>query len=505
MATHHDLPIRRGTAKENAALPDEDPGRATALFIERLEAWRHASVYLEDYVLATQRVHKAHVKEYDKVLTVRSTFNSYRVPHREAVADRSLVQRLQTITSPLKEVHQFDQSLGGIQGLFEKMRTNTQGIAHVHSESERSLHDSVLPVFRKLESEIESKIKEIAGGATKGSKSVGKARTETQALIDSLGEYTSSFEAKEAGAHKIDPSTDPYVIQRQLYHRLHRQLQEENESRQDVIGLQGTFEHFEAHVVQTLQRALTAFAQTMILQGDRTKELYGDMATTASRIPLDFEWKHFLGRHNNILIDPSSGQRSIANVHFPHQNHAATQPVLAGLLQRKKGWLGKGYSTSYYVVTASKYLHEFHDDDRAVHVATFEPLPELSLYLPQCTVGHLADARFAVKGKDVSKGKVGQAFATRHELEFMADNPAQAEQWWKVIRGMAEADLSAPDESPVASPVDATAAHRLHQPPPYVEKAPQLPPHEQGLPAPPQQPLPLQGDAKPGTGRAPGI
>ncbi len=35
----------------------------------------------------------------------------------------------QTISDPLKEGHHFDQSLGGIAGLFENMRANTQASA----------------------------------------------------------------------------------------------------------------------------------------------------------------------------------------------------------------------------------------------------------------------------------------------------------------------------------------------------------------------------------------
>lgn len=47
---------------------------------------------------------KAHAKEYEKVL--------------------------KTMSSPLKEGHHFDQNLGGIAGLFENIRSNTQVSEH---------------------------------------------------------------------------------------------------------------------------------------------------------------------------------------------------------------------------------------------------------------------------------------------------------------------------------------------------------------------------------------
>lgn len=56
---------------------------------------------------ATEKVHKAHAKEYERVL--------------------------KTISSPLKEGAHFDQTLGGVAGLFENMRSNTQ-VRPVHPQ-----------------------------------------------------------------------------------------------------------------------------------------------------------------------------------------------------------------------------------------------------------------------------------------------------------------------------------------------------------------------------------
>jgi hypothetical protein len=42
----------------------------TKLFSERLQAWKHATSYLEDYVTATEKTHHAHGKEYERILKV---------------------------------------------------------------------------------------------------------------------------------------------------------------------------------------------------------------------------------------------------------------------------------------------------------------------------------------------------------------------------------------------------------------------------------------------------
>ena len=49
-------------------------------------------------------MHKAHAKEYEKVL--------------------------KTISDPLREGSHFDQTLGGVAGLFENMRANTEVYAN---------------------------------------------------------------------------------------------------------------------------------------------------------------------------------------------------------------------------------------------------------------------------------------------------------------------------------------------------------------------------------------
>lgn len=61
---HNDLDIRDATADYYHLT------QTSELLTERLQAWKHAVGYLEDYISATEKVHKAHAKEYEKVLKV---------------------------------------------------------------------------------------------------------------------------------------------------------------------------------------------------------------------------------------------------------------------------------------------------------------------------------------------------------------------------------------------------------------------------------------------------
>lgn len=228
-----------------------------------------------------------------------------------------------------------------------------KGIANLHLETEKSLGASVLPILQRLHAEIKNKNKELTKGAAKGSKDVDKARNNTQKYIEMLGQHSAAF---TSSGGKIEPANDPYILQRGVNHRLHKQVLEENNNRHDLLAVQDSFQQFEAHIIQALQQAMTAFMQYMGTQGDRQKAMYSDMVSTTQRIPLDFEWKGFLHRNSSTLIDPSGPQRSVSNISFANQNHPSTKPLIAGSLERKSRNALKGYSTGYYVVTPSKYL-----------------------------------------------------------------------------------------------------------------------------------------------------
>ncbi|KAI9702865.1 MAG: hypothetical protein M1836_008079 [Candelina mexicana] len=435
-----------GGSSMDDAIPDQDPGDTSRLLLERLQAWKHACGYLENYISATEKIHRAHSKEYEKLL--------------------------KTVSDPLKEGHHFEQNLGGIAGLFENVRSNTQAIANSHLETEKNLKGSVLPILARLHTEIKHKNKELSGGAAKGSKAVDKARNLTQKHIELLGQSIGSFTSTGG---KVEPSHDPYILQKGVEYRLHRQILEENNNREDLLAVQNSFKAFESHIIQTIQQAMSSFRQIVGAQADTTKHMYSDMDERSTHIPLDFEWNGFVKRNSNILIDPREPQRSMSNVNFPNQNHHATQPLIAGSLERKSRVI-KTYSNGYYVVTPAKYLHEFKDDD---HIRK-DPTPELSLYLPDCVVGAANGALFNVKGKDVSKGKVGGALSMTHELAFKAHTPADAEKWWEVLRAAAGQN---PSGNVGFSEPSSLVAHRQTsgtQPPAYAERQP-APVQTQGL------------------------
>ena len=383
--------------------------------------------------------------------------------------------------------------MGGIAGLFENIRSNThvsralpsgipllnsvQGIANSHLETEKAIKGSVLPILERLHAEIKNKHKELSKGALKGAKNVDVFRNETQKFIEMLGQHTAAF---SSSGGKLEALEDPYVIQRRVNHRLNRQVLEENNSREDLLAVQNSFQQFEGHMLQTIQQAMSTFLQYVGGQAERQKAMYSDMVSTAQRIPPDFEFKGFVKRNGNLLVDPSTPKRTLSSISFPNQDHSATKPLVAGLLERKTKGLGsiKGYNTGYYALTPSKYLHEFKDDDDYRK----DPTPEMSLYLPDCIIGAVNGELFNIKGKDVSKGKVGMAFATSHEFTFKAHSPADAQRWWEVIHEAVGAG-NVTGETGMSSPSSPLESRNVSgQHPPRYEEKNVAPVQTQGLP-----------------------
>ncbi|KAI0391766.1 PH domain-containing protein [Xylariaceae sp. FL0594] len=413
------MPLRQASTFGDGAVPEIDPTTTAGLLTERLQAWKHAVVYLEDYVAAVEKVHKAHSKEYEKVL--------------------------KTISHPLREGHHFDQGLGGVAGFFENMRVNTQAMVNTNIETEKTLKGTVLPILERLHKEIKAKHKEVSHGVDKSAKEIEKTRNSTQKHIELLGQHAAAFES--AGA-KLNPSDDPYVLRRGVIHRLNKQVIAENNHNNDLIHVQDGFQAFEAHVVQTVQQAMEAFNQVAGGQAEKTRALYADMLGAAQRIPGDYEWLCFQAREATRLVNPKEPPRSVEALTFPNQDHVSTKPLIEGTLERKsRNKLSWGTQTAYYVVTPSKYLHEFKNDDDLHH----DPKPELSIYLPDAVVGTPNGDKFNVKGKDRAHS-FSSKLAGSSELAFKAHTAADAQKWFEAIKVAAGATGSVYESTP-ASPV----------------------------------------------------
>ncbi|KAL7787475.1 hypothetical protein V8C37DRAFT_390451 [Trichoderma ceciliae] len=414
------LPSRVTTGLSDDAIPDADPNTTSGLLAERLQAWKHMVGYLEDYVEAVEKVHGRQAKEYEKVL--------------------------KAISNPLREGHHFDQSLGGVAGFFENMRANTQAMINTNLETEKSIKSSVLPILDRLHKEIKHKAKELSSGAQAAAREVEKLRNTTQKHIELLGQQAAAYDSHGG---KLNSHEDPYVVRRGVLHRLNNQVIAENNHRNDLVSVQNNFRTFESHVLEVVQQAMEGFAQLTGSQGEKIRALHSDILGTVQCIPRDFEWQNFQQRCADRLVNANDPPRSVEAIQFPSMDHSSTRALIEGSLERKsRNKLSFGYTTSYYVVTPSKFLHEFKDSDDTRN----DPKPELSIYLPDAIVGTPSAERFNIKGKDKS-GTISSKLTGSSELSFKAHTPSDAQRWFQVIHGLIGA---APAAAAAAAAVSST-------------------------------------------------
>jgi len=325
-------------------------------------------------------------------------------------------------------------------------------MVNTNIETEKTLKGTVLPILERLHKEIKAKHKEVSHGVEKSAKEIEKTRNATQKHIELLGQHATSFES--AGG-KLNPTDDPYVLKRGVIHRLNKQVIAENNHHNDLIHVQDGFQAFEAHVVQTIQQGMEAFNQVAGGQAEKTRALYADMLSAAQRIPGDYEWRCFQAREATRLANPKDPPRSLEALTFPNQDHAATKPLIEGTLERKsRNKLAWGTQTAYYVITPSKYLHEFKNDDDL----QYDPKPELSIYLPDAVVGTPNGDKFNVKGKDRSSS-ISSKLAGSSELSFKAHTAADAQKWFEALRVAASATGSIYESTPASPVATGTESH----------------------------------------------
>lgn len=307
----------------------------------------------------------------------------------------------------------------------------------------------VLPILSNLHAELKSQSKEVTDQSTKTFKRVEKSRNETQKVLESLAAQATHYESSR---EKPNTSHDPLVINRHVQSKFNKQINEENVNLYELKALQERLRVFEAHVVQTMQSAFAKLNETMSAQAEGVKNVYTTLNGFAANIPPEFEWAAFFERNSASLINQDTPPRSMSNLSYPNQEHPAVTPLVSGHLQRKSRVMLKGWENGYWAVSPVGFLHGFKDPDPINH----DWEPDMTLYLPDCTISKHDGAKFDIKGKNVA-GTMSAA-SMSFDMHFKALTPAEAQKWVDAIEGFIRhgrqpigrsGDMSAPI-SPVA-------------------------------------------------------
>lgn len=292
---------------------------------------------------------------------------------------------------------------------------------------EKFIKGFVLFVFECFYKEIKYKVKEFVYGVEKGVKEVEKVCNMIQKYIEFLGQYMVVFEFSGVKYYFND---DLYVIQWGVLYRLNKQVQEENNQCNDLIVVQVNFQEFEVYVIGMVQQVMEVFNSFVGGQVLKVQVLYVDMFGFVQRILFDFEWKGFVKRLGDKLVDLVEGFRIVEVIQFLNQNYVLIKVLIEGSLERKsRNKFSWGYFMGYYVVILVKFLYEFKDDDNYRK----DLMLELSIYLLDVIIGLLVGEKFNVKGKDKSGGLGGKLLGSS-ELSFKVYSLVEVMKWFEVIK-----------------------------------------------------------------------
>lgn len=415
------------------------PTDPTNLLIARLDNWRATVAFLIEYVniASSQQKHQVgYLEKTRKALAEVPRFDGgvssepgtpstptqqhgFQQSLRGNLPNRSNTQTAKNNPTPTG-VHQANPEAIGVTPALSNMATRLDTLINLATQSEQNLKTSVLPSLEELEDEIEKHIKTLKHSTLKQSQEVEKIRGKTHRSIETLGQSTAGFTGLQQSAKH-----DPYVLKRATLAQVGDQLNRENALSDSLLSVQNNIKSFERHIVQVIQRAVQLSSEILSGYFANAHDSYVSFSERFAAIPEDFEWDEFARREQHQLVDPQKAKRSLDSVTFPNSDNPAAQPLVSGILQRKEGTIVKNYTSGFYVLTRSGFLHGYASEDPLI-----EPNPNFSLYVPDSTIGPLpprgGDLKLKIKGKDTSstiptKKTITLKAATYQELQLWYD------------------------------------------------------------------------------------
>lgn len=383
---------------ETAAIPESADRPDPASTLEnRFKAWRNLVDDLESYFKHLEKTHEGTAKDYGKLA--------------------------KTINLPFKDRGVFEQS--GIQDIFAGLQQNATKMQNDYLTHAKSVDNTLVKSSKNLSSEIKDFIKRLEKDGVKGGKTVSKNQADTQKHIDLLSNHISKGNAGNVSKH----TEDPFITHRGVLSRLDGQVQEENAHQSTLIALQNECAQFEAKIVRAIQDMIGQMSSQTAGQAQALNATHQQLLNTTNSVSPSSEWNGFVAR-DKTLANPNAPPRTAKSIVFAGSDHALTQAVKEGDLLRK-GTVIKKYSSAYYVLTPSGFLHEFKSKSFET-----DPDPAWSLDIKTCAIGGHSSANTG-KAKWTISGKTKGLMSSKHDFQFQATSYDDMLEWWTAIRKFA--------------------------------------------------------------------
>ena len=267
-----------------------------------------------------------------------------------------------------------------------------------------------------------------------------------------ITELTRSITLLKNTPMSVTAREDPYAANQQVFRQLQRQVNEENALQKSIIIMQQNSAHFEEGIVRSIQSAWQTFDEWSGRMSAHVQDTWLSLGVQMRSLQPNSEWIAFAARSDHLL-DPDTPLRNPETIDYPGKDDPSVIPVHQGILERKKRFT-KTYKESFYVLTPSGYLHEHGSSDPTKH-----PQPELSLFLPECTLGPPSTMaakshKFHIEGRKVagnqsavpSKGLASLGMGREHAYTFRARSHEEMMEWWNDIKQLSKVYLTTSEQ-----------------------------------------------------------
>jgi len=195
----------------------------------------------------------------------------------------------------------------------------------------------------------------------------------------------------------------------------------------------------ERTIINNVQEVFAEYSSLVIRPSiESLTMLNTELDDAMDAIAYDQEWNALVQRDRNF-VDPTASIRELQHIEYPGQKAATTLEMRSGPLERKTKYL-RSYTSAWYVLTGSLFLHEYRSPDR-----TREITPLMSLHLPECKLGEHSEES-STSHKFVLKGKQSGQFHRDHSWVFRAESHEVMLSWYNDIQKLSALGSASPKE-----------------------------------------------------------
>ncbi|KTW29178.1 hypothetical protein T552_01135 [Pneumocystis carinii B80] len=310
---------------------------------------------------------------------------------------------------------------GGIQDV-EKVFCDWNRKYSTHlSTIPNSVNQEIISKLEKLRAMLTLRVKDILKMSSQFRNNLGKEADTTKKLMEV---YKQSLLRWESTPYQITSRTDPYIIKLSLERQITQTLFEENALHQAYLNIENYCRNIEKSVINTVREVFGEYKNILQREVTFISDFNKNIVTTDDSISLDRGWNNFLREDSDSVNFRKL--RYFCDLLYA-QNHPAVKEIRSGILQRRSGFF-RSFSSRFYVLTPSGFLHEFKSDNFSFYQA-----PKMSLCLRECEICEHSSAdsqtyKFSLKGS--KKGNSDR----NHKIVFRTNTYDDMIDWYNNIK-----------------------------------------------------------------------